>query len=242
MEEGQLSSLISWRTILIEFLIPKLEQVAQYGSTLWGPFLVLLFMAIESSFIPFPSEIVMIPAGFMAARSEFYPSHSVGMAVFLAIFCGILGSLLGAWLNYFLSVKLGRAFLHRWGRCFFLAPDKLDRSEELFRRYGEVTTFVCRLIPVIRQLISIPAGISRMHFGRFTFFTGIGAGIWVVILTCLGYWFGTTTEGMSYGELVHQGKDILSRHMGWILLGCGVLIVGYIWIHKLVMGQKREGE
>lgn len=222
---------------MTDYLIPFLEQMAVFGVT-WGPLLVLIFMSVESSFIPFPSEVVMIPAGFMAARGEFYPGDHVWVALVLAILCGIAGSLLGAWLNYFLSLKLGRPFLHRWGRYFFLAPDKLDRAEAVFRQYGEMTTLVCRLIPVVRQLISIPAGISRMHFGRFTFFTGAGAGIWVMVLTFLGYWFGTSTEGMSYADLVHQGKAMLSDHLIWILLGGGLLMTVYVWVHRVAAGKK----
>lgn len=222
---------------MIDYLIPFLEEVARFGLT-WGPVLVLFFMTVESSFIPFPSEIVMIPAGFMAARGEFYPGNEVWLAMLLAIVCGISGSLLGAYLNYALSLKLGRPFLHRWGRYFFLPPEKLDRAEEIFREYGEITTFICRLIPVVRQLISIPAGISRMNFVRFTFFTGAGAGIWVVLLTFLGYWFGTTTNSMSYNDLVHQGKAYLSDHFIFIICACALLLAIYIWIHKRVQGKK----
>jgi membrane protein DedA with SNARE-associated domain len=211
--------------------------MAMFGLT-WGPLLVLFFMTVESSFIPFPSEIVMIPAGFMAARGEFYPGDHVFSALMLAVACGIAGSLLGAWLNYVLSLKLGRPFLHRWGKYFFLPVDKLERAESLFREYGEITTFVCRLIPVVRQLISIPAGISRMNFVRFSLFTGAGAGLWVIVLTVLGYWFGTTTEGMSYGQLVHTAKAQLQQHLLWILLGCAVLMSVYVWIHRLAAGKK----
>ena len=221
---------------MLDALIPFLEKMVHFGLT-WGPLLILFFMTVESSFIPFPSEIVMIPAGFMASRGEFFPGDNT-WAVVLAIVCGIMGSLLGAWINYVLSLKLGRPFLHRWGKFFFLAPDRLSRAEQLFCDYGEVTTFVCRLIPVVRQLISIPAGISRMNFGRFTLFTGAGAGIWVIILTGIGYWFGMTTEGLSYGELVHQAKSLLDRHLIWIIAGCGLLVVIYIWIHRLALGRE----
>lgn len=210
--------------------------MAEFSLT-WGPVLVLLFMTVESSFIPFPSEIVMIPAGFMAARGEFYPGEHILGAVLIAIACGIAGSLLGAWLNYYLSLKLGRPFLHRWGKHFFLAPEKLDRAESVFRKYGEVTTFVCRLIPVVRQLISIPAGLSRMNFLRFSLFTGAGAGIWVIILTLLGYWFGATTDGMSYGDLVHAGKDLLKEHLIWIILGCVAIVAAYAWVHRIAAGK-----
>ena len=211
--------------------------MAAFGIT-WGPLLVVAFMTIESSFIPFPSEIVMIPAGFMAARGEFFPGEHAWGAFCLAVVCGITGSLLGAWINYGLSFKLGRPFLYRWGKYFFLPSEKLDRAERLFREYGEVTTFVCRLIPVVRQLISIPAGISRMHFGRFSLFTGTGAGLWVTILASIGYWFGTTTQGLTYTQLVHQAKSMLDRDMVWILMGCAVLIVVYLWVHKLAAGGK----
>jgi membrane protein DedA with SNARE-associated domain len=221
---------------LIDLLIPFLEKMAHLGLT-WGPLLVLFFMTVESSFIPFPSEIVMIPAGFMAARGEFFPGgHLVGAAV-LAVACGIAGSLLGAWINYFLSLKLGRPFLYRWGRYFFLDAEKLNRAEQLFRDYGEVTTLVCRMIPVVRQLISIPAGISRMHFGRFSLFTGAGAGIWVVILTALGYGFGARTQGLGYADLVHEAKGVLDRHMVWILAGCVLLVAIYACIHRLAVGR-----
>ena len=211
--------------------------MAGFGMT-WGPLLVLFFMMVESSFIPFPSEIVMIPAGFMAARGEFFPPGHALAALVLAIACGIAGSLLGAWLNYMLSLRLGRPFLHRWGKYFFLAPDRLERAEQLFRKYGEITTFVCRLIPVVRQLISIPAGVSRMNFGRFSLFTGAGAAIWVFILAVMGYGFGATTAGMTYGDLVHQAKATLDQHMIWIFIGCGLLTVVYLWVHRLALGHK----
>jgi membrane protein DedA with SNARE-associated domain len=221
---------------LLDALIPFLEKMAHFGLT-WGPLLVLFFMTVESSFIPFPSEIVMIPAGFMAARGEFFPGDSIWAALVLSIACGISGSLLGAFLNYVLALKLGRPFLYRWGKYFFLPADKLARAEQLFREYGDITTFVCRFIPVVRQLISIPAGISRMHFGRFTMFTGAGAGIWVMLLALIGYWFGTTTQGMGYAELVHAAKEMLNRYSLWIFLGCAVLMAVYIWVHRLAAGK-----
>ncbi len=222
---------------MIDYLIPFLEEMVRFGVT-WGPLLVFLFMTVESSFIPFPSEIVMIPAGFMAARGEFYPHDHVWAAMAVAIACGVAGSLVGAWINYCLSLKLGRPFLHRWGKYLFLAPQKLDRAEALFRKYGDVTTLICRLIPVVRQLISIPAGISRMNLARFSLFTAAGAGIWVVLLTILGYWLGTTTEGLSYGELVHEGKDLVKQHLIWILPGGGLLILAYHQVHRIAAGHK----
>ena len=213
--------------------------MAIFGVT-WGPVLVLFFMTVESSFIPFPSEIVMIPAGFMAARGEFYPGGYALGALALGVACGICGSLLGAWINYYLSAKLGRPFLYRWGKYFFLPPDKLMRAEGLFREYGEVTTFVCRLIPVVRQLISIPAGISRMNRARFSLFTAAGAGLWVTLLAVLGYWFGTTTEDLTYGQLVHSAKAMVQQHLVWIALGCAALMAVYIWIHRIAAGKNNR--
>ncbi len=220
---------------MTELLIQYLEQAAEIARV-WGPLLIFFFMAVESSFIPFPSEVIMIPAGFMAARGELFPG-AVVPAMGIAILCGILGSMAGAYVNYYLSLKLGRPFLHRYGKWFFLPPPALDRAEEVFREYGEVTTFVCRLIPAIRQLISIPAGLSRMHFGRFSLFTGLGAGVWVIILTLIGYHFGrlSARNSMTYADLVHQGKAMLNHNLWWILLACAVVFAGYVWVHKRVM-------
>lgn len=219
-------------------LIQYLEDAALIAAT-WGPFLIFFFMAVESSFIPFPSEVVMIPAGFMAARGELFPPGSPLAAVSLAIFCGVLGSLLGAYVNYWLALRLGRPFLYKYGKWFFLKPEALERAEAVFREYGDVATFVCRLLPAIRQLISIPAGLARMHFGRFSFFTGLGAGIWVVILTLIGYHFGRVTQEMSYADLVHQGKAIIHHNLLWIVLGCAAIVVGYVYVHKKVMHGKQ---
>ena len=218
---------------MTELLIEYVQLGAELGRT-WGPLIVLVLMAVESSFIPFPSEVVMIPAGFKAARGEYLPADPVaGLAV--AVVAGILGSLIGAFVNYGLSLKLGRPFLYRYGRYFFLSPASLERAEELFRRHGEITTFVCRLIPAIRQLISIPAGLSRMRFGRFALFTGLGAGIWVIILSLVGFALGKGTREMSYEELVHAGEAMIRANLGWIFGGLLLIIVVYIWVHRRVM-------
>jgi len=218
---------------MTEVLIQYIELGAELGRT-WGPLIVLVLMAVESSFIPFPSEVVMIPAGFMAARGEFLPADPVA-GLIVAIAAGILGSLAGAFVNYGLSLKLGRPFLYRYGRYVLLSPAGLERAEQVFRRHGEITTFVCRLIPAVRQLISIPAGLSRMHFGRFTLFTGLGAGIWVVLLSLAGFVVGKGTRDMSYHELVPAGEAIVRDNLGWIALGLVLIVVGYVWVHRRVM-------
>lgn len=218
---------------MTEILLHYVQVGAELGST-WGPLIVLVLMAVESSFIPFPSEVVMIPAGFLAARSEFLPADPVS-AVLVAVAAGIAGSLIGAFVNYGLSLRLGRPFLYRYGRYVFLSPSALERAEDLFRRHGEITTFVCRLIPAVRQLISIPAGLSRMHFGRFALFTGLGAGIWVVILTLAGYALGQGTREMSYEELVPAGEAMVRSHAGWVVLGLAVILIAYVWVHRRIL-------
>ena len=135
-------------------------------------------------------------------------------------------------------MKLGRKFLYAYGKYFFLKPAALERAEEIFREYGDMATFVCRLLPAIRQLISIPAGLSKMHFGRFTLFTGLGAGIWVIVLTGMGYYFGKQTTEMSYEELVLTCKHQIGANLPWLVLGLAVSAVVYVWVHRKVMHRR----
>lgn len=223
---------------MTDALIGYIEVVAVWAPV-WGFALVALFMTVESSFIPFPSEVVMIPAGFMAARGELSFGTPLLDAT-VAVLAGVVGSLLGAYVNYGLSAKLGQPFLERYGRFVLLPPAKLERAEELFRRYGAGATFVCRLLPGIRQLISIPAGLSGMPLGSFTLWTGLGAGLWVIILTAIGYFMGTHTAEMSYAELVHGGKDMIRAN--WVY-GLPVLAIGffaYIRLSQRVMRRDAE--
>ena len=218
---------------MLDQLAAHLDTIAALAPV-WGYALVFLFMAIESSFIPFPSEIVMIPAGFLAARGEL-SLHAPAADLALACAAGVLGSLVGAYFNYYLSATLGEPFLRRYGRWFFLKPAALDRACEIFNRYGALTTFVCRLVPVIRQLISIPAGLARMPLGAFTLFTGLGAGIWTVLLALAGYGLGRSAGDISYVELVHRGKATIDAHLVWIVLGGALLAAAYVGVSRLVM-------
>lgn len=225
---------------MTDALAQYLEAIATHAPV-WGFFLVFLFMTIESSFIPFPSEVVMIPAGFLAARGGLtFAAPQLDAAV--AVLAGTAGSLAGAYINYYLASWVGVPFLERYGRYFFLTPAKLHRAEELFRQYGAGATFVCRLLPAIRQLISIPAGIARMPLASFTLWTGLGAGIWVAVLTAIGYTIGLRTAAMSYTELVHRGKDMAAEHTVWLVpvLLAGLLV--YIWLTNKIMATKPNSD
>ena len=206
---------------------------------LWGFLIIFVLMAVESSFIPFPSEVTMIPAGFLAFRGELtFGDPQIDFIV--AVACGIAGSLVGAYINYFLALFLGRPFLYRYGKYFFIKSHVLSRAEELFRKYGDITTLICRLLPAIRQLISLPAGLSRMSLMRFSIFTGLGAGIWSVILVSVGYYLGSLSREMSYEELVFQGKAIISQKFPLIIIAMLVLIGVYSLIHYLVVRPSGE--
>jgi membrane protein DedA with SNARE-associated domain len=196
-------------------------------------------MAIESSFIPFPSEVVMIPAGFLAARGELGLGSPL-VAVLAALAAGVLGSLVGAYVNYYLALWVGEPFLEKYGRWFFLKPAALERACEVFNRYGAATTFVCRMVPAIRQLISIPAGIARMPLGSFTLFTALGAGIWTAILAFVGYGLGRTAGDITYLELCTKGKEMAAAHLPFVIGGALVLVALYLLASRLAMGGKRS--
>jgi len=169
---------------------------------------IFILMTIESSFIPFPSEIVMIPAGYFIAMQK--------MTFTGAILSGILGSLFGALINYYLSLYLGRKLLIKFK---IINAEKLEKSEKFFEKHGCISTFVARLIPVIRQYISIPAGVSKMNIFKFSLFTSLGAGLWVIVLTLLGYFIGDNQELISH--ILHNFKILA-------LIGCmmggGILV------------------
>lgn len=218
---------------MTETLASHIAYFAQFAHV-WGLLIIFVFMTIESSFIPFPSEVVMIPAGFLAARGEMLTGN-VWIDCFLAVVIGTAGSLAGAYINYYLALYLGRTALHKYGKYFFLKEETILRAEEVFREYGAAATFVCRLLPAIRQLISIPAGLAGMKLGSFTLFTGLGAGIWVIILTAIGAGLGHLSGDMDYPTLIHKGKQLISDHYGWIIAAVIVFGVVYVFVHQRVM-------
>lgn len=185
-------------------------------------FYVFLFMTIESSFIPFPSEIVVPPAAYIAATEGSMSVWGVGAAA-------TLGALCGSVINYFLAMWLGRPIVYafadsRLGAIFMVNREKVDRAEQYFDKHGATSTFIGRLIPVIRQLISIPAGLARMNFAKFCVFTAAGAAIWNIVLCWLG-WFLAQTVGKDelFSQIEHY-NDYLTA----VGLGIGALCVLFI--------------
>ncbi len=187
---------------IIDFLVTSV------GS--WGYIGIFLLMLLESSFFPFPSEVVIIPAGYLAFEGE--------MNFFLIIIVGILGSIAGSWINYMIALKFGRKFLEK-----FISNAKLDKMDIFFKKHGAISMFTGRLIPVFRQYISFPAGLSKMNPTTFTLYTAIGAGIWITILDILGYYIG-------------DNKDLIKNYLSNISIGTIILVVfmiaGYYFYNK----------
>lgn len=188
---------------VINFIVSVVSQ--------WGYFGIFVMMFLESSFFPFPSEIVMIPAGYLASRGE--------MSLVLAFLCGVAGSLAGALFNYYLCYFFGRGLIERYGKFVGINEAKMAKFEAFFNKHGEISTFNCRLIPGIRQYISLPAGLSKMNVFRFSLFTTLGAGIWVAILLGIGYFLGQ-----------NPSKNVLYLISAILLIF--VLIITIIYIKK----------
>lgn len=168
---------------------------------------IILFMAIESSFIPFPSEVVMIPAAYMAAETG-------EMSFPMVILSGTVGALIGALINYALSYFLGRPIIYgfansRFGHMCLIDAEKVEQAEKYFDKHGAISTLIGRMIPAIRQLISIPAGLSKMNLVSFVTFTCIGAAIWNTILVGIGYGFHTTMPKQQLIDVVAHYSHII---------------------------------
>ena len=169
-----MSEIIHFINEIIHFIVDTVGSLGYVG--------IFLMMFLESSFFPFPSEVAMIPAGYLVYKG----SMNMGWA----LLAGALGSLAGALFNYVLALYFGRAFLLRFGKYFFFTEKTMIKMEQFFTRHGEVSTFLGRLIPVVRQYISLPAGLAKMNLWKFSFYTTFGALIWITILAIFGYYVG----------------------------------------------------
>lgn len=197
-------------TEVVNFVVDAVGSLGYTG--------IFIMMFLESSFFPFPSEVVMIPAGYLAYKGE--------MNIYLAILFGILGSLAGALFNYFLAVKLGRSFLIKYGRYFFIKEETILKMEEFFKKHGHISTFSGRLIPAVRQYISFPAGLAKMNLLIFSIYTSLGAAIWVIILTLLGYYLG-------------DNESLIKEYLRYIIVGILILLsVLAYWYYRKIKTQK----
>lgn len=187
---------------------------------------ITLLMAIESSFIPFPSEIVVPPAAFKAMQP------GSGLNIYLVVVFATVGAIIGAIFNYYIAMWIGRPLVYKFadsrlGHICLLNGEKVRQAEEYFDRHGAISTFIGRLLPAIRQLISIPAGLARMHFGKFLLYTTLGAGLWNVVLAALGYWLSTfVAEPELRAQIEHYNQYL--NYVGYAVI---VLIACFILYH-----------
>lgn len=192
---------------------------------------ITLLMAVESSFIPFPSEVVIPPAAYKATSSD------NNMNIILVVVFGTLGALIGATINYVLALIIGRPIIYKFadsrlGHMLLLSKEKVVKAEEYFVKHGKTSTFIGRLVPAVRQLISIPAGIAKMNFGFFLLYTFLGAAIWNSLLALLGY-------------LAKGQQDIIEKYsseLSYVLVGLGVLFVAYLIYNGLKKKKQSNNE
>jgi membrane protein DedA with SNARE-associated domain len=194
---------------IVDFIVKTVGDFGYVG--------IFLMMFLESSFFPFPSEVVMIPAGYLAYKGE--------MNLFLAIFAGIAGSLAGAVFNYFLALRFGRAFIQRYGKYVLIKEETLQKMEEFFAKHGHISTFSGRLIPAVRQYISLPAGLAKMNLLKFSLYTSLGAGIWVLILALLGYFIG-------------HNQELISEYLRVIIISILVLLAVMVLLYMRLKLKK----
>jgi len=186
---------------------------------------IVILMVLESSFFPFPSEVVIPPAAYLAASGK--------MNFTMVILCGTTGSLVGAIFNYWLALKFGRPFFEKYGRYLLVSSRSLEKADRFFEHHGHISTFIGRLLPGVRQYISLPAGLARMNLVTFCAATLLGAGIWVLVLAAMGYWFG-------------RNEQLIMKNLNWITLamvtGCSILSILYWlkWRSRLSQADQQD--
>ncbi len=202
--------------MLHQFVVWLASTVGQ-----WGYPGIVMLMALESSFFPFPSEVVIPPAAYLAASGK--------MNIGMIILCGIMGSLLGAIFNYWLALKYGRPFFDKYGRYLLVSHRSMEKADRFFDRHGHISTFVGRLLPGIRQYISLPAGLARMNFLMFCSSTALGAGIWVIVLAGVGYWFG-------------RNEQLVLQHLRWISISLVFACLGLALVYWRKWGRRYKND
>lgn len=205
-------------------------QLVGYGYT--G---IFVMMTLESTFVPFPSEVAMIPAGIEVANGQ--------MNLYLAIFFGTFGSWVGSSINYFLAYKYGRDFLKKYGKYVRLDLEKIAMLDRYFKSHGNMTVFIIRFVPLVRQYISFPAGLAKMNFWQFSLYTSLGAGIWVTILAVLGQQFGNVFGEVFLNQQINFElmATVIKPYVNEILIYTGlflaVLLAIYIFFKKRYLDQ-----
>lgn len=187
---------------------------------------VFVFMVVESSFLPFPSEVVVPPAAYLACTNT---GAGADMNIWVVVIVATAGALVGAFINYYLALWIGRPVVYsfadsRFGHMLMINREKVVKAEEYFDKHGAVSTFVGRLIPAIRQLISIPAGISKMNVGQFALYTSLGAGVWNGILALLGYWLSLSVAPDQLFEKVEE----YNKYLTYAGYGLALVCLGFI--------------
>lgn len=189
--------------LFLNWLMNIIETIGYLG--------IFICMTIESTFIPLPSEVIVPPAGYLAAQGK--------MNIYIVIICGTLGSVAGALINYWISIKLGRAIIIKWGKYFKLPESRFVKVEKYFNEHGAISTFIGRLVLGLRHYISIPAGLTKMKLDKFIFYTFLGAAIWNTILAYIGF-----TVGNNIKLIKERSHEISLYVLGAIIF----LLIGYI--------------
>lgn len=192
---------------------------------------VFIFMIIESSFIPFPSEVIVPPAAYLAAQPD------ASMNVYMVVIAATAGALGGALINYYLAIWIGRPLVYRFadsrlGHACLLDREKVDKAERYFDEHGAMSTFIGRLIPAVRQLISIPAGLAKMSLPKFALYTSLGAAVWNGILAVLGWWLGKTVPERELFSKIEQYNEYLSWAGIALFVVCVLYLVYKAMSHK----------
>jgi membrane protein DedA with SNARE-associated domain len=198
---------MQWFEAMVHWLVSFVDQLGVLG--------IFIMAFIESTFVPVPSEAVMIPAGYLIQQGK--------LPMIPVVVVSIVGTVLGAYFNYWLARYLGRGFFLKYGKYLLVPPHKLVKLEAFFAKHGAISTFIGRLIPGVRHYIPFPAGLALMDRRQFLIYTALGGGLWMIILLSLGYFLGANKESLlHYMVLIKAGLAIL-------IVG---LLVGYVWRHR----------